>query len=127
MNAAMPDHQAPNILRLLGNEPEGHARCQGTAAAPVPVDLGEDRDAAYVQPAGFRPAERVFEQSVRRSSPLAQGEKVRASLRRGGFGALGALAVVRVQNHLAQPDRFRRHLDQLVLLDIGEGALQGEL
>src|SRR5580698_8242415 len=35
-----------------------------------------------------------------------------------------ALAIVRVEEFLAQPDRFRRHLDQLVVLDIGQRLFQ---
>ena len=42
---------------------------------------------------------------------------------RGG-GAGGALAVVGVEQALAQADRFRRHLDQLVVGDIGDRLLQ---
>src|SRR5215472_10189305 len=35
-----------------------------------------------------------------------------------------ALAVVGIQELLAQADRFRRHLDQFVVLDIGERLFQ---
>ena len=54
-------------------------------------------------------------------------EHATLSLGGAGLGALGALAVVRIEHGFPQPDRFRRHLDQLVLLDIGERALEAEL
>src|ERR1700760_2164101 len=41
--------------------------------------------------------------------------------------AVGPLALVLVQQLLAQADRARRHLDQLVVLDIGESLLQRHL
>src|SRR5882724_12074246 len=40
------------------------------------------------------------------------------------LGLFGALALVRVEELLAQADRFRRHLDELVVLDIGERLFQ---
>src|SRR5680860_1003718 len=42
----------------------------------------------------------------------------------GNALALGLLALVRVEMAFAQPNRFRRDLDQFVFLDIGERALQ---
>src|SRR5690606_31223369 len=36
----------------------------------------------------------------------------------------GTLAVVRVEMHLAQADRFRRDLDEFVVLDPGKRALE---
>src|SRR6185437_377201 len=51
----------------------------------------------------------------------------RGSLRHGLFGLLGALALVGVEVLLAQADRFRRHLDELVVLDIGERLFQRHL
>ena len=50
-----------------------------------------------------------------RSVPDREACLKSSRLRRAG--ALGALAGMRVEDRLAQPDRFRRHLDQLVLLD----------
>ena len=48
-----------------------------------------------------------------------------AELDAGGlFAPLFLLAVVLVEQLLAQPDRFRRHLDQLIVLDVGERLLQ---
>src|SRR5215208_2684788 len=42
-----------------------------------------------------------------------------------GFALLlGALAIVRVENRLADPDRFWRDLDELVVLDPGERLLE---
>ena len=49
----------------------------------------------------------------------------RSAARRTPAAALGgALAVVGVEQALAQADRFRRHLDQLVVGDIGDRLLQ---
>jgi serine O-acetyltransferase len=45
----------------------------------------------------------------------------------GGRRAPGALALMRVEEALAQPDRVRRHLDQLVVVDIGDGLFQRHL
>src|SRR5690242_14866913 len=39
-------------------------------------------------------------------------------------GPFRALARMRVENRLAQPDRLRRHLDELVFLNIGERLLE---
>src|SRR5258708_16245517 len=35
-----------------------------------------------------------------------------------------ALAVVRIHEALSQPDRLRRHFDQLVVLDVGDRLFQ---
>src|SRR5450755_1887572 len=43
------------------------------------------------------------------------------------LGLFGALALVGVEELLAQPDRFRGHLDQFVVLDIGQRLFQGHL
>src|SRR5882672_5938023 len=43
------------------------------------------------------------------------------------LGLYGPLAVVGVEELLAQPDRLRGHLDQLVVLDIGQRLFQRHL
>src|SRR5580698_749110 len=50
-----------------------------------------------------------------------------ACLRHRFPGLFGALAVVGVEELLAQADRLRGHLDQLVVLDIGQRLFQRHL
>src|SRR4051812_25487352 len=50
--------------------------------------------------------------------PLLLSERLLG--RRGGRLFLCALAILGLEEALAQPDRFRRDLDQLVFLDIGD-------
>src|SRR6185312_6441990 len=50
-----------------------------------------------------------------------------ASSRHSLLGLDRALAVIGVEEFLAQPDRFRSHLDQFIILDIGERLFQRHL
>src|SRR6266404_4074279 len=56
-------------------------------------------------------------------SAVAQEMKLRHRF----LGLFRALAVVGVKKFLAQPDRLRGHLDQFVVLDIGQRLFQGHL
>jgi len=54
------------------------------------------------------------------------GRRCGARSRFDGFSAaLVALALVWIEQALAQPDRFRGDFDQLVVLDVGQRLLQG--
>src|SRR6201988_5284534 len=60
-------------------------------------------------------------------SPAGFGPTPESRSSENDFGflfALFALAFVRIEQLLAQPDRLWRHLDQFVVLDIGERLLQ---
>ena len=60
------------------------------------------------------------------NSPCQYGQLARGRLGNvlGQARALGLLALVRIEVALAQPDRFRCDLDQLVILDISQRALK---
>src|SRR5690606_5172431 len=45
----------------------------------------------------------------------------------GGRGPRRALALVRIEMDLPEPNRFRRHLDIFVVRDIGQRLLEAEL
>src|SRR6185437_1546817 len=66
-----------------------------------------------------------YSKASRAKTPLfATRHSLFASLSHRFLGLFRALAVVGVEELLAQPDRFRRDLDQLVVLDIGERLFQ---
>src|SRR5687768_12302039 len=45
---------------------------------------------------------------------------------KSGGGGPAARPGVGIEDRLPEPDRLRRHFDQLILLDIGEGRLERE-
>src|SRR5690606_23375080 len=114
---ARPNAIFPATLQAMPASPSRAARpwriASGTAAA------GHSRAMAHIPPATSRTCSSggTFSSSQR----MAEGSG-------GGFGRpLRLLAVVRIEQLLAQADALRRHLDQLVVADIGDRLFQRHL